>query len=113
MAQRAAVPRRSRWGFKEYQRSGGGMGRRHSTRYKRQGVAASELAVCLPVLVLLVLAMIEACTMIFLKQSLTVSAYEGVRIALLPNATTSQAQAAANSVLADRRVKNGAVTVTP
>ena len=89
------------------------MGRRHSIRHKRRGVAASELAVCLPVLVLLVLAMIEACTMIFLKQSLTVASYEGIRVALEPAATTSQAQAAANGVLTDRRVRNGSVVVTP
>ena len=64
--------------------------RRHShsmrrANVRRRGVAASELAVCLPVIVLLVLAMIEACTMIFLKQSLTVAAYEGVRTAIEPN----------------------------
>jgi len=54
----------------------------HLNRGSRRAVAASELAVCLPILVLLVLAMIESCTMIFLKQSLTVSAYEGIRKAI-------------------------------
>ncbi|MEM9660354.1 MAG: TadE/TadG family type IV pilus assembly protein, partial [Planctomycetota bacterium] len=45
--------------------------RRCERRSTRCGLAVTELAVCLPVVVLLVLAMIEACTMIFLKQSLT------------------------------------------
>jgi hypothetical protein len=76
-------------------------------------VAASELAVCLPVIVLLVLAMIEACTMIFLKQSLTVAAYEGVRASLEPGAEATDVQAASNAVLADRRVRGGVVTVQP
>jgi Flp pilus assembly protein TadG len=86
--------------------------RRHRDPSFRHGVAASELAVCLPVLVLLVLAMIEACTMIFLKQSLTVAAYEGVRTALEPAAVQADVVASASSVLADRRVNGGNVTVT-
>ena len=52
----------------------------------RSGVAAAEFAVCLPVIVLLVLAMIESCTMVFLKQSVSIAAYEGVRTALLEDA---------------------------
>jgi Flp pilus assembly protein TadG len=78
----------------------------------RRAVAASELAVCLPVIVLLVLAMIEACTMIFLKQSLTVAAYEGVRTALAPSAVLADVEAACNGVLDDRRVRDGRVAVT-
>src|SRR5690606_7582633 len=66
-----------------------------------------------PVIVLLVLAMIEACTMIFLKQSLTVAAYEGVRMALQPGAVSSDVEAACNGVLADRRVQGAAVTINP
>jgi hypothetical protein len=76
-------------------------------------VAASELAVCLPVIVLLVLAMIEACTMIFLKQSLTVAAYEGARTALAPRAAAVDVQGAADGVLADRRVQRAVVTIRP
>jgi Flp pilus assembly protein TadG len=83
------------------------------TRSVRNGVAASELAVCLPVLVLLVLAMIEACSMIFLKQSLTVAAYEGVRAALAPDAVAADAIAAGESVLDDRSVEGATVTVSP
>lgn len=79
----------------------------------RRGVAASELAVCLPVLVLLVLAMIESCTMIFLKQSLTVSAYEGIRTALKPAAVTSDVRTSSDGVLTDRRVQGGSIVITP
>jgi hypothetical protein len=83
------------------------------TRANRRAVAASELAVCLPVLVLLVLAMIESCTMIFLKQSLTVAAYEGVREALEPAADAIGVRAKCDGVLTDRRVQGGEVVVTP
>jgi len=79
----------------------------------RRGVAASELAVCLPVIVLLVLAMIEACTMIFLKQSLTIASYEGVRMSLAQDADDADVQAAASGVLRDRRVQGARVTIRP
>jgi Flp pilus assembly protein TadG len=80
---------------------------------RRRGVAASELAVCLPVIVLLVLAMIEACTMIFLKQSLTAAAYEGARMALAQEADDADVRAAANGVLTDRRIRGATVTIRP
>jgi Flp pilus assembly protein TadG len=83
----------------------------HAT--KRRGVAAAELAVCLPVVVLMVLATIEACTMIFLKQSLTVASYEGVRTALVKDATSADVQAACKQVLSDRRVDGATVTINP
>jgi hypothetical protein len=80
---------------------------------KRRGVAASELAVCLPVMVLLVLATIETCTMIFLKQSVTVAAYESVRAALQPGAVASDVQSTCDGVLADRRIQGGKLTISP
>jgi Flp pilus assembly protein TadG len=76
-------------------------------------VAATELAVCLPIIVLMVIATIEACGAMFLKQSLTVAAYEGVRTALEEGATTATVQAACNQVLADRRITGAKVTITP
>jgi Flp pilus assembly protein TadG len=84
--------------------------RRHASR---KGVAAAELAVCLPVIVLIVLATIEACTMVFLKQSLSIAAYEGARVSLAQNATNSSVQNAANQILTQRRVNGGTVTIEP
>lgn len=84
--------------------------KRHASR---KGVAAAELAVCLPVIVLIVLATIEACTMVFLKQSLSIAAYEGARAALAQNATNASAQSAANQVLTQRRVNGGTVRIQP
>jgi Flp pilus assembly protein TadG len=87
--------------------------RRHTARRNCRGVAAVELAVCLPIVVLLVVATIEACSAVFLKQSLTVAAYEGVRTALVEGATASNVQAACNQVLADRNIEHGTITVSP
>ena len=80
---------------------------------RRQGVAAVEFAVCLPVLVLVIVGSIEACTMVFLKESLTVAAYEGSRTALKPGATEADVIARCEEVLAERSVEGGSVDVTP
>lgn len=80
---------------------------------KRDGVAAAELAVCLPIIVILVLAMIESCTMVFLKQSLSIAAYEGVRTALLEGADGTDVRRNGQQVLTDRRVKGGTITIRP
>jgi hypothetical protein len=80
---------------------------------KPRGVAAAELAVCLPVVVLIVLATIEACSAIFLKQSLTVAAYEGARTALAERQVAGSVQNACDQILNDRNVNGATVTVTP
>ena len=87
--------------------------RRSATRRKTRGVAAAELAVCLPVVVLLVVASLESCSALFLKQSLTVAAYEGVRTAIEKGATAATVQTVCNNVLADRRIQGSQVTVNP
>lgn len=87
--------------------------RRTNRSSKRRGVAAAELAVCLPVVVLLVIATIESCSALFLKQSLTAAAYQGVRAAIEKGATTASVQTACDQILADRRIKGTQVTLTP
>ena len=80
---------------------------------KRSGAALAEFAILLPLLLVLVFGAIEACTMIFLKQTLTVAAYEGARIAVDKGATTSASTAAAQQVLDDRSVVNGTIATIP
>jgi Flp pilus assembly protein TadG len=82
-------------------------------RKPRRGVAAAELAVCLPIVVLMVIATIEACSALFLKQSLTVAAYEGVRTAIEEGATKANVQSACDQILADRKIKGATVTLKP
>lgn len=80
---------------------------------KCRGVAAAELAACLPVVVLIVLATIEACTMIFLRQSLAIAAYEGARTAVQQNATFADVARSTQAILAERRVSSGSTVVSP
>lgn len=82
-------------------------------RQARRGVAATEFAVCLPVLMLLLLGTIECCSMIFLKQTLAVAAYEGGHAALAPGATSAQARAAAEAILTQRRITGASVQIAP
>jgi Flp pilus assembly protein TadG len=82
-------------------------------RRRRRGVAATEFAVCLPIIVLLVLGTIECCSMIFLKQTLAISAYEGARTAIIPGATKTQVEAACNQVLTDHKVNGATISIKP
>ena len=71
----------------------------------RRGLAAVEFAVCLPIIVLLVMGSIEASSFIFLKQSISVAAYEGAREAIRSNSVTQDADAQARNILAARQVQ--------
>lgn len=75
-------------------------------RSRRRGAAAVEFAVCLPILVLLIFGSIEASSMIFLKQSLNVAAYEAAREAIRNGRTNANAQAMAVNILGARGVVN-------
>lgn len=79
----------------------------------RKGMAAVEFAVCLPVLVLIIMASIELTNFIYLKQSLTAAAYEGVREAVRRDATSSSVSSVAQSVLGARRINGATVRVMP
>jgi len=72
----------------------------------RSGVAAVEFAVCLPVIILLVFGSIEASSFIFLKQSLNVAAYEGIREAIRLRSNNNDAVDRAQNILSSRRVKD-------
>lgn len=75
-------------------------------RRNRRGVAAVEFAVCLPVIVLLVFGSIEASSFIFLKQSLSVACYEGIREASKAEGTDADAVERARAILDSRGVND-------
>jgi Flp pilus assembly protein TadG len=79
----------------------------------RLAAAAVELAICLPLLMLLVLASIEACTMIFLDHSLTIASYEGVRVAIHYDATTAAVQDRCNEIIEQREVEDATISIDP
>ena len=87
---------------------------RHSpARNPRSAVAAVELAIVLPVLMALVVGVVESCNLIYIKQSLTISAYEGARAAIVKGMIVSDINDRSNQVLADRRITNATILVSP
>jgi Flp pilus assembly protein TadG len=87
--------------------------RRRQCAQSRTGVAAVEAAVCIPFFVFLLLATIDCCCCIFLKQSLTVAAYEGARVAVVPGATTENVEAQVQLILDERGIKNAVIGIAP
>jgi len=74
-------------------------------RRKFSGVAAAEFAVCLPLIVLLVFGSIEATNYIFLKQTLNIAAYEGIRESIKVGSNNERGAAKAENILRSREVK--------
>lgn len=76
------------------------------SRCKRPAVAAVEMAVCLPVIILLVFGTIEASGLIFLKQALNVAAYEGVRETIRVGSSNEDGAEIAMAILSSRKIKD-------
>ncbi len=79
----------------------------------RPAVAAVELAVCLPLMVIFTFSSIEMCSAIYLRQTLTIAAYEGARVACHPQGLTGDAVAAAQRILTERRINGGTIATNP
>ena len=79
----------------------------------RRAAAATELALCLPLIVFLMLASIEACTMIFLDHSLSITSYEGVRVAVNYDATNSGVLARCDQIITQREINGATVAIDP
>ena len=82
-------------------------------RESRRGAAMVEFALTLPLLLIIVLGTIESCSMLHLKQTLHIAAYEAARVALVPKTTTAQVTNAAQDILTDRRVQDSTISISP
>lgn len=80
---------------------------------RRRGVAAVELALCLPVLLLLFFGALECCNMAFLNQTLSVASYEGARHAIQYNSTNQSAQEHTQVILTARNVNGATISFDP
>lgn len=86
---------------------------RSQKREERKGAATVEAAVCLPLLILLVFGSIESSNAIFLKQSLTMAAYEAGKIASSPRGTGTAATIRCQEVLAVRDIDEFDISFLP
>ena len=86
---------------------------RTKTPKQSRGAAIIELAVCIPLLVMITLGTIEACAMIYLKQTLSLAAFEGCRVGLLPGSQVTNVESQAQLILNDHFVQQTNITMLP
>jgi Flp pilus assembly protein TadG len=90
------------------------MGRKQrACRHQRRGVATVELAVCLPVILLLVVGAIEGSNFIFLKQAVTTAAYESAQTLTRVGGTKTKAENRVVQVLSARSIDQSTITFSP
>ena len=82
-------------------------------RRRNKGAAIIELAICLPVLLLIVFGTIEISTSIFLQQTLTSAAHEGALKGMQGIANEQEVTEKVNEILAVRGITDCTVTVEP
>lgn len=73
----------------------------------------TELAVCLPLLMLIVFGSIQACNLIYLKHGCITAAYEGTLELCKSNATNSTIASRVQQVLTARGVKASTIKILP
>ncbi|KAA1258819.1 TadE-like protein [Rubripirellula obstinata] len=86
--------------------------RTNFSHQRRTGVAVVELAICLPVIVVILMGTIEACRMIQIKQDLSVVAYEGARVGVIPGSTAAIVNFQCNLLLQDRGINGYSVALS-
>jgi Flp pilus assembly protein TadG len=84
-----------------------------SSTVARRGAATVEMAVCLPLLFLLVFGSIEISNVIHVKHSATIAAFEVAQSVTSPGGTQNDATARGSKLLTDRKVMGYQITVTP
>ncbi len=81
-------------------------------RQRRRGAAVIELAVCLPVILLIVIGTIEAASLLFLKQTLVQAAYEGAKVAIV-SGDSEQVTQVVDAVAASRNLNGVQIEFNP
>lgn len=79
---------------------------------RRAATATVEVAICLPVLMTLTLATMDLCSLFFLKETVSIAAYEGARRGINRGGTTAAATARVQQILDERGVTYGGDVVT-
>ncbi len=77
----------------------------------RRGTACTEIAICLPVLTLVIFGSIEICNVIHLKHTLTEAGYVGALYASQPRATEAEIIQQVQTVLSARDIVGASVSV--
>ncbi len=70
----------------------------------RQGGAATEAAIFLPLILLIISATVELSSAIYLKETLTIAAFEGARVAVTRDSDDARVRSRVDQVLAERSI---------
>lgn len=73
-------------------------------RRRREGGAAVEAALCFPLIIMLMMGTLEICAGIYLKESLTLCAYEGVRAGIHRRSNAEDVRERVLEMLEDRQI---------
>lgn len=84
---------------------------RKRLRPNRDAIATAELAVCLPLILTICIATIDLCSAMFLRESLTIAAYEGARVGVPKGGTNATATARITALLDERNIQYDAGSV--
>lgn len=84
-----------------------------SKRKSLRGTATVELAVCLPVIVLLLFASLEGANMLFLRQAVVQSAYETAKSVAKTNGVQATAITLGEQVLSSRNIVAPTIVFDP
>lgn len=87
--------------------------RRIAEAARRRALAVTELAVCLPMLTLIVFGSLQACNLIYLKHGAVTAAYEGTLELAKRNASNASVIARAQQVLDARSVRGATIQILP
>jgi Flp pilus assembly protein TadG len=82
-------------------------------RLARRGAHIVEMALVLPILIMIVFGIIEFSRANQIRQTVKQAAYEGARAGITMDATVANVQAQANSVLSSVGITGSTVTVSP
>ena len=79
----------------------------------RRAAAVVELAVCLPVIMLVVLGSLEAANMLFVRQAAVQAAYEAAKAAARSTGSVARGRQLAEEVLRARRINRPTIRFAP
>ena len=80
---------------------------------KRTGATAVEMAMTLPLLMLMLFATYELTRVNMMFHTAEAAAYEGARLGIVPGATNGECEQAVRDILGTAGIKNADVTINP
>lgn len=83
------------------------------TSKKRNGAAIVEFALFLPLFFMITMATIETCRVLYLRQSLTIAAYECARLGIIPGMSLEALEFQCDTIIDGRNIHNAKLIVDP